>query len=117
MVNHGPCFLQLLAGGNFLQALVTFPKDTINDETVELLQPYLDMDDYFLENARKVCGNVAGLLAWTKAMAYFFGINKEVLPLKVGTMFVIRLHFYKLHAAVISGVVAQLIEQRHSKQN
>ena len=48
------CCPQLLAGGNFLQALITFPKDTINDETVELLQPYLEMDDYFLENARKV---------------------------------------------------------------
>lgn len=65
------------------EVCVSFSQDSINDETTELMEPYLRRDDYNIKTARRVCGDIAGLCSWTRAMVIFHGINKEVLPLKV----------------------------------
>lgn len=72
-----------MADTRFLHHLQDFPKDNINGETVDLMQPYLNYPLYTYEAAKTACGNVAGLISWTIAMVKFYGINKDVLPLKV----------------------------------
>ncbi|KAJ9594442.1 hypothetical protein L9F63_014127 [Diploptera punctata] len=74
--------LKTMADSRFLQNLLNFPKDKINGETVDLLTPYLEYSQYTYENAKVVSGSVAGLAQWTIAMAAFYAVNKEVLPLK-----------------------------------
>ena len=64
----------------FLDELRAFPKENINDETVELLQPYLDFPDFNVEIARRGSGSVAGLCAWAAGMSTYQQIAKVVGP-------------------------------------
>ena len=43
-----------MSSATFLQGLVQFDKDTITEEIVELLEPYLNMADYTFDGAKKV---------------------------------------------------------------
>jgi dynein heavy chain, axonemal len=76
----------MMSSTTFLLQLQNYPKDSINEEMIEHLTPYFKMEDYNMDTARRVCGDVAGLLSWTKAMSFFHGVNKEVLPLKANLL-------------------------------
>lgn len=52
----------MMASTTFLLQLQNYPKDSINDEMIDFLQPYFAMEDYNMDMARRVCGDVAGLL-------------------------------------------------------
>mgnify|MGYP003332210467 CR=1 FL=1 len=62
------------------KTLEQFNKDAINDETVELLYPYLAAVDFTPDDARKVAGALAGLCTWARAMALYVDIAKVVKP-------------------------------------
>eukprot|EP00698_Gefionella_okellyi_P008566 TRINITY_DN2129_c0_g2_i1.p1 TRINITY_DN2129_c0_g2~~TRINITY_DN2129_c0_g2_i1.p1 ORF type:complete len:4490 (+),score=1324.74 TRINITY_DN2129_c0_g2_i1:457-13926(+) len=66
----------------FLQYLQDFPKELINDETCELLKPYLEMSDFNSQAAAKSCGNVSGLCTWIQAMDEYHWIYVNVEPKK-----------------------------------
>ncbi|XP_039952580.1 dynein heavy chain 8, axonemal [Bactrocera tryoni] len=74
--------LKVMSDTSFLKKIVEYPTDIINAEMVDLLVPYFNYNLYTFEAAKVACGNVAGLLSWTIAMAKYFEVNKEVLPLK-----------------------------------
>ena len=74
--------LQMMADVNFRLNLQNFPRDRINEEQIELLQPYFSSPEYTPERARSAVGAIAGLLTWTVSMANFFHVNKRVMPLK-----------------------------------
>lgn len=52
----------MMASTTFLLQLQNYPKDSINDEMIDFLQPYFFMEDYNMDMARRVCGDVAGCI-------------------------------------------------------
>lgn len=73
---------KMMGDVNFLKKIRDFKRDTIDAETVDLLRPYFKFPQYTAENAMAACGQVAGLLKWTRAMADFYKVNVNVIPLK-----------------------------------
>ena len=71
---------KMMAKSDFLDKLKSFPKEDINDETVELLDPYIESADFTVESAAKASGNMAGLCAWAKGMSTYQRVAKFVGP-------------------------------------
>lgn len=72
--------VKMMGDMSFLSSLLNFAKEQINDETVELLQPYFAAPDFNYESARKASGNVAGLCNWAAAMCKYHVVAKVVEP-------------------------------------
>lgn len=79
-----------MAGGNFLKSLFdfsAFEKDNINEETIELLEPYLTLkfpsngEDVFTgQVAKKASAALEGMAVWAAAMSDYHKQSKIVKP-------------------------------------
>ena len=70
----------LMGDIGFLPSIVAFDRDRTNDETVELLHPYMSAPDFTSEDAKKVALALAGLCTWARAMTLYVDIAKIVKP-------------------------------------
>jgi hypothetical protein len=68
---------------SYTQSLLHFTRherDTINEETIELLQPYLELDGFNTVAARNASKAAEGLCVWTTAMAAYHTASKATRP-------------------------------------
>lgn len=74
-----------LGNMNLLQDLKNFERDQINDETMELLEPYLNQkEDWFnFTLAKNASVAAAGMLNWALAIAEYHQKSKIVKPKKI----------------------------------
>jgi len=72
--------LPMMGKSTFLDDIFNFNRDAINDETIDILHPYISAPDFTYEDAKKASGNVAGLCTWIKAMDMYTTIAKVVKP-------------------------------------
>jgi len=105
---------------NFMKKLVDFEKDGINDETIELLDPYIrQQGDWFNEDTGKKASIAAsGILRWALAINEYNEKSKIVKPKKIflaiqeGRLAVAQKELAKAQEDLkyIQGILAQLKE-------
>lgn len=72
----------MMQDGTLMDALISFSEDHLNEETMELLQPYLENPLFSFEGARKTSAMAASLLTWLKALDDYYGVAGALNPRK-----------------------------------
>jgi len=78
-----PQALQMMSNPNFLNQLVEFGnsgKDCINDETVEFLSAYIDIEQFTPAVAKNASTAAEGLCTYVRAMKFYHEASKIVKP-------------------------------------
>ncbi|EER20102.1 axonemal dynein gamma heavy chain, putative, partial [Perkinsus marinus ATCC 50983] len=94
----------VLSDIRFLPDLLDFSaneKDNINDETCELLQPYLQLENFNPAVAKKASGAAEGLCKWVGAMVMYHEAAKIVKP---------KMDYLKVQTAKLEAAMTELGE-------
>ena len=73
----------MLTDANFLKHIFHFSKyekDGINDETIEFMMPYLELDGFSPAVAKNASKAAEGLCCWVRAMSMYHDASKVVKP-------------------------------------
>ena len=73
----------LISDSTFLKQVQTFGsigKDMINEETIEFLTPYMELEGFLPQVAKNASVAAEGLCTWVRAMKYYHEASKIVKP-------------------------------------
>jgi dynein heavy chain len=70
--------LSMMNEATFIDSLCAYSKQSINDETIELLQPYLNHPSFTMEQAKKASPVSVALLQWVKSITQYHAITVSV---------------------------------------
>lgn len=73
----------VMSDSTFLKQVQTFGavgKDMMNEETIELLCPYMELDGFLPQVAKNASLAAEGLCTWVRAMKYYHEASKVVKP-------------------------------------
>ena len=71
---------KIVMSDDFLKRLQQFNKDAVNEETVELMKPYTELEEFDPEVAKLASNAAEGLCTWCRAMGDYYYASKMVRP-------------------------------------
>jgi len=72
--------VSMMSETSFLRNLQAFNKDTVNEETVELLKPYTETAEFDPAVAKSASASAEGLCTWCIAMGDYYYASKFIRP-------------------------------------
>jgi hypothetical protein len=70
----------MVQDGTFMDVVHNFTEDLLNEEAIELIQPYLENSLFSFEGARKSSAMASSLVHWVKSLDDYYGVVGALNP-------------------------------------